>query len=297
MPATPMNQPPTRMQSGYTSDPPFGPLANSGAGNPFFYHAFDDDFDNQVVTTSNYTVTAASGSVALTPGDGGLALFTTGATANNFASIQTVSSGFVLPPTGNNPPATSNSMKKLFYLARLQLNDVTLATFIAGLCITTATPFTTGVRSVVDGLFFYKAPGAANNLVLINIASNAGSPTGAAFTNTFTIPVSAYTLANNTNIDLAFYIDRNQNLYAFVGAQLVGFIPQSGTGAVDATTGLSILPSSGPVLANYNFQAQGVQTPIMFTTVNLAPTLAVSNGVTAVAKTMTVDFHGAQKER
>lgn len=293
--STPANARPQSLPAGYTQDPPWGPLWQSGAGNPFFYNAYEDDFNT--LDLAGYTVTNVNaGTVANAPGDGGTLLFTTGAAANNFESIQ-AAAAFVLPSTGNNPPATSASMKKLFYLARVQLADATLATFIAGLCITTATPYTTGVRSVVDGLFFYKAPGAANNLSLINIASNAGSPTGAGFTNTFVIPTTAYTLANASYIDLAFFIDRNQNLYAYVGFPLVGWIPQSGSGAVDPITGLSLNPPSGPVLANYNYQSQGVQTPIMFTTVNLAPTLAVSNGVTAVAKTMTADFHCVQKER
>lgn len=298
----PRSQPPKVLPSGVSFDPPYGPLADCGVPNPFFYHAFQDDFDffPQIATlTGGYTVSAAgAGTVALAAGDGGRLLFTTAGAANNFESIQTAVGDFTLPLTGNNPPVTANSSKKIFYLARLQLSDVTLGTFIAGLCVITATPFTTGVRSVVDGLFFYKAPGAANTLQLINIASNGGSPSGTGFTNTFNIPTAAYTLTNNVDIDLSFSIDGNQNLYAYVGAQLVGWIPQSGFGSVNAA-GVSILPAVGPALANYNYQSQGAsaQSPIMYTTVNLSPTLAVSNGITAAVKTMNVDFHGAWKER
>lgn len=297
MASTPANQPPIRNMAGATTDPPWGPLANSGYGNPFFYHSFSDDFDNLLGATGIYTATNTGvGTIAHTPGDGGTALFTTAATANALDSIQLPAASFVLPGTGSAPPGTSTSSKKLFYLCRLQLSDVTLATFIAGLCNTTTTPFTTGVQSITDGLFFYKAPGAANNLVVLNIASAGNDPAGAGFTNTFTIPTTAYALANNTYVDLAYYIDRNQNLFMFVGSQLVGFIPQSGTGAVNAA-GVPTLPVLGPVLANYNFNAQGVQTPIRFSTANLNITMALSNGVTAAVKTMTVDFHCAQKER
>lgn len=294
----PANQPPKSMTSGYTPDPPWGPLAQCGAGDPFFYHSFYDDFDVSLIGGSgDYTVTKTTGTAVHGSADGGVGVLTTSATANDFTSIQPPAGSFTLPATGNSPPGTASGGKKLFYACRLQLSDVTLATFIAGLCVITATPFAAGVRNVVDGLFFYKAPGAANNLQLINVASNGGSPSGASFTNTFAVPTSAYTLANATNLDLAFYIDRNQNLFAFVNAQLFGWIPNSGTGAIDPVTGLSILPSNGPVLANYNFQSQGVQTPIMYTTTVLAPTFAVSNGVTAVAKSGTIDFHGAFKER
>jgi hypothetical protein len=76
-------------------------------------------------------------------------------------------------------------------------------------------------------------------------------------------------------------------------------MPQSGTGAVTNPGGTTILPPLGPCLANYNYQSQGGQaaTPIMYTLANLSPTLAVSNGTTAAVKTMTADFHLAQKER
>jgi len=295
----PRSQPPTRVPNGSTTDPPYGPLALSGMGNPFFYHQFSDDFDNLLGPSGAYTITASGGSVVHSAGDGGLALFTTGAVAGNFAEAQLPAASFTLPLTGINPPVTANSSKKLFYLTRLQLSDVTLSTFIAGLCSTTAAPFggAGGTQNVADGLFFYKAPGGTV-LQLLNVASNANSPTGTGFTNTFTIPTAAYSLVNATNIDLGWAIDGNQNLFIFVGSQLIGWMPQSGTGAA-SSAGVPTLPVLGPVMANYNFQAQGGQaaTPIMYSLANLNVTLGVCNGVTAVAKTMTVDCHCCQKER
>lgn len=299
MPLSPASQVPTRLPAGSTTDPPYGPLAMSGMGNPFFYHQFQDDFDNALGVAGLYTVTGTGTSVH-TAGDGGLALFSTLATASTFAQIQLPAASVTLPGTGSNPPATSTSNKKLFYLVRLQLSDVSLSAFIAGLCATGG-GFTAGVQSVTDGLFFYKAPGGTV-LQVINVASNAGSPSGTGFTNTFNIPTAAYSLANGVNIDLAYYIDRWQNLSMYVGSQLVGWIPQSGTGAVN-TAGVSVLPVVGPALVNYNFLAQqtgmagNVATPVMFTQANLNITLGVSNGVTAAIKTMTADFHCFQKER
>jgi hypothetical protein len=268
-------------------------MAQSGFGNPFFYHQFSDDFDNALGASGLYTLTG-TGSAAHTPGDGGLGLFSTTGSASTHATIQLPVASVSLPLTGNNPPVTANSSKKLFYLARMQLSDVTLTGFIAGLCATGA-PFTTGVTNVTDGLYFYKAPGGTA-LQLINVASNAGSPSGASFTNTFVIPTTAYSLVAATNFDIGFYIDGNQNLFAYVGSQLVGWIPQSGTGGVNAA-GTPSLPVLGPVLANYNYNSQGNQSPIMYTTTNLNLTLGVSNGVTAAIKTMTADFHCFQKER
>lgn len=295
MPSTPMNQPPIRCPAGSTTDPPWGPLAQSGFGNPFFYHQYADDFDNQLGAAGIYTL-SGTGTVVHTPGDGGNALFTTTAVANAFESIQLPAGSFTLPGTGATPPGSSASMKKFFYLTRLQLSDMTLGTFIAGVCVITGVPFNAGTQNIVDGLFFYKAPGALNNLVVLNIASAGQSPSGVGFTNTFTIPTTAYTLANNVNVDLGLAIDRNQNISVYVGAQLVGWLPQSGTGGVNAA-GVPLLPVLGPVFVNYNFNAQGPQTPVMLTQANLSPTLAVSNGATAAIKTMTVDFHGVQKER
>jgi hypothetical protein len=299
----PASQPPQRTPSGATTDPPWGPLADSGMGNPFFYHQFQDDFDNALGVAGLYTTTSSGGgTVVHTGGDGGLALFTTGAAAGNFESIQLPAGSFTLPGTGATPPASSLSAKKLFYLARLQLANVTTEAFIAGMVAITATPFTGGAQSVIDGLFFYKAAGGTAVQVL-NIASAGNSPSGSGFTNTFTIPAASYALANNVPFDVAYYIDRNQNLKMYIGAQLVGWIPQSGTGAVNAA-GVPTLPVLGPQLVNYNYLAQGVTptgasfvNPILFTTANLSPTLAVSNGATAAAITMTSDFHGAQKER
>lgn len=294
MALSPASQVPARNPMGSTTDPPYGPLAMSGYGNPAFYHQFFDDFDNQLGAAGIYTVTG-TGTAAHAAGDGGTALFSTSGVASNHATIQLPAASFTLPTTGATPPGSSTSQKKLFYLARIQLSDVTLSAFIAGLC-TTGAPFTTGVQSVVDGLFFYKAPGSAVNLSVINVASAGNDPAGVGYTNTFVIPTTAYVLTNATYFDLAFYIDKNQNLFLYVGSQLVGWIPQSGTGAANAA-GVPTLPVLGPAFANYNFQAQGVQTPVRFTTANLNLTLGVSNGVTGAIKTMTGDFHCVQKER
>lgn len=299
----PRSQKPSSLPGGSSTDPPYGPMYDSGYSNPFFYHNFSDDFDNLLGPSGAYTVTAAGGSVVHTAGDGGLALFTTGAVAGNFAWIQLPAASFTLPLTGNNPPVTANSSKKLFYIARIQLGDVSLSDFIIGLCATTAAPFGGGggTQNVTDGLFFYKAP-SSTVIQLLNVASAGQSPSGSGFTNTFTIPSTAYTLTNGVNLDFAFEIDGNQNLKVWVGAQLVGWIPQSGFGSVNAA-GVPILPTLGPVLCNYNFlsQATGMAgnaaTPIMYTQAALNVSMGVCNGATAVAKTMTADFHCAQKER
>ena len=291
---------PQRVPAGFTSDPPFGPLADSGAGNPFFYHEFEDDFDNSLSITGAYTLTGGGTGVE-TPGDGGLVLLSSTAAASTFATLQLPVADFTLPPTGINPPLTSTTVKKLFYLCRLQLSDVVLSSFVAGLAATSATTFTTGAQTILDGVFFYKAP-SSGQIQLIANASAGNSPSGAAVSYVLNIPLAAYNLVNATFIDLAFFIDRNQNLKAFVGnPSLVGYAPQSGSGPVNPVTGVTLSPPAGVAAGlSQTFFNQAVTTsppPYLFTTAVLNPTIGVSNGVTAAAKTMTVDFHCVQKER
>jgi len=261
--------PPCRVPAGSTTDFPYGPMADSGYGNPVFYHAFCDDFDNSLGATGLWTVSAGgAGTVANAAGDGGLALFTTAGATNNFESIQTPSAGFTLPQG-------ALAGKKAFFLTRLQLSDITNSAFIAGLISINATPFT----SIADGVYFQKSSGGT----VLNIISAIASTL-----TTTAIPVAFYNtfFANAVNIDLGWYIDRNGYLNAFVGQQLVGYLPQSGSGAVNSA-GVSVSPTVGRCV-----QVTGLS----LSTANLAPTLGVQTGQ-ASSKTMTVDFVVAQKER
>lgn len=252
------SQSPVRFPAGVSTDFPFQPLANFGNENPFMYATLEDDFYNSLGAAGAWTATkTGNGTIAHTAGAGGLALFTTNSTTpagTDICSIQAPAAGFAFA-----------SMKKAFFLARLQLSSATNAAFLAGLIQTTTTPFT-----VTDGLYFLKASGAANNLILRSTVGSVNTD--------LTIPTSAYTLANNTNIDLGFHVDRAGNVYAFVGSQLVGFMPQSGTG--------SSTPPRGGVAAF---------APTL-TTANLNLTAAIQSG-TAASSTMTLDFLMASVER
>ena len=277
------NQPPTRFTSGSTPDAPYQPLADSGAGDPFFYHMFEDDFDNSLSVTGTYTVSKGStGTAAEAAGDGGLGLLTTAATNNDYVSLQLPAAGFVLP---NSTQGTVG--KKLFYAVRLALSDVTNSAFIAGLCNTTATLF----AAISDGVYFRKSSGGT----VLNLITASGG-----VSQTWPLPATAYSFANATNIDLAFYIDRQQNINVFAGSQLFGFIPQSGTGAVNSA-GVPLLPVMGRVMqivgpANPFGVSGNQQGPWTVSTANLNLSLALQAGA-AAAKTLTVDFHMASKER
>jgi hypothetical protein len=256
------SQPPVRNPSGNATDQPFGPFADCGNGNPAFYHQFFDDFDVNLGATGLWTITAAGGSVAHTAGDGGLALFTTGATAGQFAEIQLPFADFVATAT-----------QKHFFETRLQVATLTTNAWIAGLTNTNQTPFTGGIT---DGIYFSKAAGVTTINLIVVKASVVSA----------TVPIPVGAIANyaiNTNFDLAWYLDRHGDIRIFANNQLVGWIPQSGTGSVSPpTAGL------GPCA-----RATAPTLP----TVVLNPTLAITNGATAVATTMTVDFICSSKER
>lgn len=258
------SQVPVRYPSGVSFDPPYGVFGQMGTPSPIFYHVWYDDFDQEVNETGAYTkTTTGNGTVALVAGDGGLGLFTTNSSTpvgTDIASLQLPVAGF-----------TVTAGKKMFFATRFQASSISAAAFQFGLIQQTVTPGT-----VTDGIWFSKAAGSLTGLS-INI-SKASTPI------TVALPTNAYTLANNVNVDLGFSVDRNGNVYAWVGAQLYGFIPQSGTGPV--------LPpgNQGPVSSILLPAAASV--PI----VNLTPTMAMQSGTTA-SSTMTVDFVVAAKER
>lgn len=251
------SQSPVRYPSGVSTDPPHGPLANLGLPNPFMYHLWEDDFD---IISAGYTQTkTGNGTIASAAGDGGQALFTTNSSTpaiTDICSIQLPAAGFSL-----------TAGKKLFFLARLQLADAVNAAFNVGLIQTTTTPFT-----VTDGIWFNKATGSAANLKLNHAKASALTQ--------LVIPTGAYALANATAIDLAFAMDRAGNIAAYVGSQLVGWLPQSERPA-------------GQVAGPVGWLSPG---PTNLALVNLNPTAAVQSG-TASSKTMTLDFLLAAKER
>jgi hypothetical protein len=274
---------PTRFTSGITSDPPYGPLAASGGGNPAFYHQFFDDFDTFMADKFAGTATAVAG-------DGGLVTVA--------GVLQAASAGFVLPATGASPPASATGGKKMFYLARLTFATAATASFLAGFAAA-GTTFT-GAATGLNGLCIYKAAGGG--VFLVNGASTAGSPSGVAFN--IQIPLDptlvAMSLVNNQSFDVAIEIDHNQNVFGYIAPQLVGWFPQAGTGGPFAPDGspTSIVPVKARAVSNYNWIAQAtgmagnVATPMMFSTSALAPTIAATTGAAA-----TVDFLLGQKER
>lgn len=247
---------PVRFPSGVSTDFPYGPLANFGLQNPFSYMVVADDFMD--VITGRYTATATgNGSFAKSNGLGGTTLFTTNSStpaATDIVSIQLTNTAFAY-----------TAGKKMFFATRLQLSSATNAAFRAGFVPTDTSPFT-----VTDGIYFDKATGSLTNLNLVSMNTSVATTTA--------IPTTAYTLANNTYIDLAFYVDRSGTINAFVGSQLFGWLPQSGTGSSNPTRGpcAAVTPSISTAALNFM--------------------VGIQSG-TAASSTMTVDFVLAAVER
>src|ERR1700679_1433240 len=208
------SQPPVRNPSGNATDQPFGPFADCGSGNPAFYHQFFDDFDNALgagTGTNGLYTYSRTGPVAHTPGDGGLALFSTLVGAGTFVQIQLPAADF-----------TATSPQKMFFETRLQVATLTTNAWIAGLTNSNSTPFSGGIT---DGIYFSKAAASTTiNLIVVH---------GGTVSATVPVPVGAITnYATATNFDLAWYLDRHGDVRIFANNQLVGWIPHSGTGTL-----------------------------------------------------------------
>lgn len=244
---------PTRITSGFTQAAKYQPLGDIGIPDPFFYATFEDDFIPY--NAALYTVTAASGSVAATTANGsdGRILLTTGATAGSFAEMQLTSAAFQY-----------TSGKKLAFLCRLQVANITTSAFIAGLIATSATPFT----SIADGIYISKSAASTNVVVT---AVTGGTTIGTA--------TLSGLLTNNTDIDLAFEVDRSGNIKVWAGANLEGYKREN-------------TASLGPNIAINRTSLTGSITSVL-----LNPTIAVSNGATAAAMTGVADFLFAAQER
>lgn len=271
---------PERNPAGFTSDPPYGPWADMGCGNPFFYHLFSDDFDNSIGATGLWVVTKTTGTAVHAAGDGGTVTLTTAATTNDFVEMQLPAASFSLPQG-------ALAGKKFGFLFRLVgLSDVAASAFIVGMCNTTATPF----AAIADGIYFTKASGSSQISLKVAAASS---------TFTYNIPTSHYSLVNATQIDFAFTIDRYGNILISIGSQLVGWIPQSGTGASVGTQLYPALPVVCPTdkLFSGNPNSSGyTASGYTLSTANLNPTIAIQAGANA-AKALTADFIAAAKER
>lgn len=256
------SQVPARFPSGVSTDYPWGVLGNYGLPDPMNYGTWFDEF---MIKESTYTTTATgNGTAAITANTNanamGEILFTTNSSApagSDLVSIQLAANPWLL-----------QAGKKAFFGTRIKLSSATNAAFRVGMFPTGTTPFT---GNLTNALYFDKATGSLTNINMVNVSGGTAVTTA--------VPTSAYTLANATYLDLGWYLDRNGDLTGFVGAQLFGWLPQSGTG--------SSVGGRGPVC-----RSAAITLPAA--AMNMG--LAVQSG-TAASSTMTVDFWFGAVER
>lgn len=136
---------------GVTTAYPIDPLGYFGMPDPTKWITYFNDMCGgwdtlPNATDQNYVVTkTGAGTVAATDGAGGLCVLTNAAADNDAVFIQRKGEAF-----------RWNSLKRMFFEARLKVSDATQSDVVVGLQITDTTPL-----DVTDGLFFLKADDAA----------------------------------------------------------------------------------------------------------------------------------------
>jgi hypothetical protein len=275
------SQVPVRYPSGVSTDYSWGPLANYGDINPFFYQVIQDDmFGLPAADDPLTTVLSGTGAaIAAQAGDGGQWLFTTSTAGAGTSGIIGQKNNFFIPPalyTGSGSTATLYPSKKMFFLCRINVAAVASTTVYAGFF-----PQTTTTALPTDGIFFQLT--SATSIVVTAYSAS---------TLQWTITLPATTLfggayANGNWLDLGLYYDRSQNVYAFAGFPLVGWLPASAWVGSNANTA-----TPGPLgaVAAYQTGVSGAWTPT---------TAGLTIGIIATGTIQTIqgDFIMGSKER
>lgn len=166
------------------------------------YHMYFEDFD--YYNAANWTVTKTQGGAtqALANGDGGLMLLTNTAANNDIDQIQKVGQSF-----------TFTAGKKLFFRAKFQVDNATLAIAVVGIQV--ANVDASDLTTVTDGLFFLKAAAATSLSVYLRKA----------VANSTTAVVGV--MADATDIVVEAFYDGVDRLYYGINGAIVGFLDAS----------------------------------------------------------------------
>lgn len=225
----------TRFPSGVSNAAIGSTLSDMGQLDPTKFHNLGSDFDTYAA--GDWTVTlVGAGTVALTPGDGGLLLLTNAAADDNSIFVQNTVASFLM-----------EASKKAFFKARFRVSDAVQSDLQLGLILTDTTPL-----DATDGIYFQKDDGDAQLDVYVRKDATTGS----------TSQLNVATVVSNTFMTVGFYYDGRGETSFFVDDRKVAS------------------------LASAAFLPDAV----------LALSFGVQNGE-AVAKTMTVDYIFAAKER
>ncbi|WP_455363592.1 hypothetical protein [[Eubacterium] cellulosolvens] len=205
----------TRLGDGVTNRDVADIFASLKTMDPTRYHTFFDDFD-PYTTGTVYTLTEiGTGTDAGADGDGGLLLLTTGAVGGDNEVLNSIQESFLFE-TG----------KPLFFRGVLQTDDATLADVFFGLAIKTATdPVGT---APTDGVFFQKDNAAAT--IDFVVTKNSTPVTAAAIAS----------MADATNVELAFYWDGIDRIWYSVDGTVTGYVTPGASLPDDEVLGVLI---------------------------------------------------------
>jgi hypothetical protein len=283
------SQVPQRSPAGLSTDQPWGPLANYGLPNPFFYQTLYDDLFSAFAADGPW-VTQASGSgssVAAAAGDGGIWLLTNGTTVNLSSGFKGVANNFFLPPavySGTGLTATLWPVKKVFFLARMAIVNVTGFSATLGL-----TPQTYASGNPTDGVVIQI--GTNGTVCNLNAYSASTLLWSVPFPAALLAGGSNAVIANNSWFDIGFSIDRQLNVYGMLGFPLVGWLPAQAWSGVN---NVNAQPTPKANVCAYQSVYNGtIVNPWTPTTAGLVPSITTfGSGLTAE-----VDFILAAKER
>lgn len=163
---------------------------------PTLFHTFFDDFDRY--TAANWTVTETQGSAtqALVNGDGGWLQLVNSATNDDLVSLQNTVESF-----------TFTAGQRLFFEARIAVDDATQSDVLVGLLHQTTTPF-----APTDGVYFVKLDGDT----ALDFVEEAGD--------TATTESGISDMADDTFITVGFYYDGVETVVYAVDGVVVGSI-------------------------------------------------------------------------
>ena len=211
----------TRYENGVTNRPVSDIFNSLRTMDPTRYHTLFEDFDFYVAANWTVTETDAGATQALTDADGGVLLITNSAGDDDLVGVQKIGESFLFEVG-----------KKLFFKARLALNDATESDLAVGLLITDASPF-----DVTDGVFFLKADGAAT-VSFISEKNNAQVSSGA-----------IASLEDAEMVDLAFFYDGVDRLYYSVNGATQGYINPGASFPDDEVLTVSFALANGEAVA------------------------------------------------
>lgn len=234
---------PSRFPNGITNVGKTSDMGMLGMPDPTQYHTYFNDFDHYISTDWVVTTTeagAGSATEAISDADDGRLLLTNAAGDNDNDFLQWAG--------GSDTDALETFLfeagKKLFFKTKFQVSDATESDVVVGLQITDTSPL-----AVSDGVYFLKADGSTTMNLLVT--KNSTSTTTA-----------AATMADATDVVLAFYYDGVSSIKIFADGVHVG------------TSVTTNLPDDEELTISFGIQ----------------------NGA-AAAKTMSIDYIFVAKER